>query len=513
MKLPYLASVLTVLLACTGAFAAENPRVTVVTKSDRQAGTLALHEVRIETDKGIENVPMAEVTGIEFGKTSDAIRRRGEHEPLTGRVEVAGWKLRRVGGETPLQRQDLRLIVPQAALGQLQKGRIMHGAAANGMTYHVRVPDQYDATVGGPAIILLHGSNTNTAPYVSTVVEQWPEIASKYILIGIDGEQPSDDPGETPRYTYTYVNFAGKSKYKGFPGTDRESPVLVAEVIAEIKQQVRVTKLFLGGHSQGGYLAYVCLMNYPELFAGGFPMSGGMIIQAEPDAFENAQLRARQRQLAIIVVHGRDDEQVLPEMAESAFESLVDGGFPTIRLLLQEKTSHAFMSLPVDQAVRWLEDMTSGQPQALVEVAEKAMQRKDYREASAALARAARADVGGKHAARIKPLRDKVESLATDAARPLTAAMRQRKGDAWVADFVAFRKQFESTESAKPIIARYLELRELHEPMAEKLWFEARRDFGNGSPDTARPKCEEIVTKYYASSFYRYAKRRLEKQP
>ena len=52
--------------------------------------------------------------------------------------------------------------------------------------------------------------------------------------------------------------------YRGFPGTDRESPALVREAMDELRRVYPVKHYLVGGHSQGGYLAYSLLMNSPE---------------------------------------------------------------------------------------------------------------------------------------------------------------------------------------------------------------------------------------------------------
>ena len=128
------------------------------------------------------------------------------------------------------------------------------------------------------------------------------------------------------------MNFVGKSKYKGLPGPDWESPALVAEALAEIREQLKLTKVFVAGHSQGGFLVYSCLMNYPELFDGGMPISAGLIFQCEPTAYEDPALRLRQRRLPIAIVHGEKDPLVGMSMGKSAYESFLGEGFPMLRL-------------------------------------------------------------------------------------------------------------------------------------------------------------------------------------
>ena len=490
--------------------AAEPVRVTAVTKDGRHGGTLSVDHVDVQVGPRVVKVAMGEVASIRFGET-DVVHTRGGRR-VKGVVSVEGWTLRADGKNEPrpLARDTLRFVVPRVPLGKPARGRVVDAAAANGMTYHVRLPEKYDAAAGGAAIVLLHGSNANSADYVKGVAQRWPKLAADYVLIGVDGEWPTQkDPDGPPAFVYTYVNFVGRSKYKGFPGTDRESPALVAEALAEIKQQLKLTRVFVAGHSQGGFLSYSCLMNYPDLFAGAVPISAGLIFQCEPTAYEDEELRRLQRQRPIAIVHGDRDPLVSPAMATSAYESFLGDGFPMVRLLTAKGAAHAFIALPFEEAVRWVESMTADDPTALLRSAEQALGRREYRNASAYLKRASELDRGKAHAAAADALRRKLEQLAAASARTLLVAVRRNDGNGWVADFDAFRRQFEFTDAAAEVMAEYATLRKLHEPAAEKLWGEARRAFSAGDKDRGYRTCEEIVGKHYASTYYRHARQTL----
>jgi hypothetical protein len=74
------------------------------------------------------------------------------------------------------------------------------------------------------------------------------------------------------------------------------------------------------------------------------------------------------------------------------------------------------------------------------------------------------------------------------------------------------RRQFEFTDAAAGVMAEYAKLRKVHEPLAEKRWSDARRAFGEGNKYQGYRTCDEIVSRYYASSYYRYAKQALAEQ-
>lgn len=491
---------------------AEPAHVTVVTKEGRFGGTLSVDRVEVKTNSGVVKVPVSELTSVQFGDT-DVIRTRTGRR-IKGVVRVEDWTLQESGANRPLARADLRFIVPQVALGTPRRGQIVDAAAANGMTYHVRVPEKYNPSSGGPAIVLFHGSNAYSADYLKGITQRWPKIASDYVLIGIDGEWPTQkDPDGPPAFVYTYVDFVGKSKYKGFPGTDRESPALVAEALAEIKQQLKLTKVFVTGHSQGGFLVYSCLMNYPELFAGGMPISAGLIFQCEPTAYEDPAIREQQRKLAIAIVHGDRDPLVAVGMARAAHESFLRDGFPMLRLLVAKGAGHAFISLPFEDGIRWLESMTSDDPRALLGFAQRAFAGREYRDALAYLGRAQELDKAGTQAAAGKVLRQRIEQLAGAPAKSLEAAIQRNDGSGWVSDFDEFRRQFEFTDAAGGVMAAFAKLRQEHQAPAEKLWSDARRAFGEGDKDKGYRLCDQIVKTYYASDYYRYARQALDERP
>lgn len=199
-------------------------------------------------------------------------------------------------------------------------------------------------------------------------------------------------------------------------------------------------------------------------------------------------------------------------MGRSAYESFLGDGIPMVRLMVAKGAGHAFISLPFEEGIRWLESMTADDAGALITSAQRAFERREYRDLAAYLRRAREVDRAGAHAAAVEALRQKLEDLAEAQAEPLEGAIRRNEGNGWVSDFDAFRRQFEFTDAAGGVMAGYARLRDEHEPAAEKLWSEARRAFRDGKKEQGYRACEEIASKYYASSYYRYARQTLEKR-
>jgi predicted esterase len=267
-------------------------------------------------------------------------------------------------------------------------GKTIRGISDNGMLYHLRMPDNWDSSKAADVIVLLHGSNFTTAGMVSVVASQWPDIAKRFAILGIQGERWTE--WSTPkdlRFNYTYVNWMGRSTYKGFPFTDRESPSLVVDVIDELDKLHSFGRVFVGGHSQGGFLTYILHMHFPEKLAGTFPIAGGMPIQSDPKAFDDNALMVEQRKTPMVIIHGTRDAVVNPSMSAYAHQSFRAHDFHLVKRLRPE-AGHPFDFLPINDAIHWLDVVTSSDPTVLAEFAAKQIETKSWRDVGAVVQRA-----------------------------------------------------------------------------------------------------------------------------
>jgi predicted esterase len=396
----------------------------------------------------------------------------------------------------------------------LVAGKIVDGSTENLLTYSVRAPEGYKPgdSKKWPVAILLHGSNMNGKAYVNTVAGTWPDIAKDYILLGIDGEVPTRLSGdEGPAFVYTYTDFMGKSTYKGWPGTDRQSPALVREAMEDLKKAYPVQHYFVGGHSQGGFLTYALMMNSPDLIAGAFPVSGNLLMQADPTVFEDKALQEAQKAIPLAIVHGKNDpiRDVPFNGAVYASAQFLDAGWPAVRLFAHPNAGHMFGLLPVNQAIRWLEALTSDDPKVLLDFAEGRLKDKEpgRRDAIAALRRAKGLKLDPKAQARLDKMTKEIDAKAAPKAKTFLSAIKANKDGAWVDPFLAFREEYEYADAASAAMAAFDKLRAEHDPLATKAMGEARQAFNQGNRPEGYAKAKEIVAKYYASTSYRLAKK------
>ena len=392
---------------------------------------------------------------------------------------------------------------------KLVPGKIVDGSTEGLLTYAARAPEGYREGDGKkwPAVVILHGSNMNVRSYVATIASASPDVARDYLLIGINGETPSDI-GKEPRFNYTYVSFVGRSKFKGFAGTDRESPALVAEALKELRGVYPVSKYFVGGHSQGGFLTYSLLMNFPELIAGAFPVSAGVIIQCEPDAYEDEHVRTNQRAVPLAIVHGRQDRVVGFDMGEYAATQFGEAGWRARRFFADESgAGHRFAMLPVREAIRWLEAHAGDDPKRLIEYAEQRVRAKAYHDAIAAMERAAASEHDEAVKARVERLRREVDAKARAGAERFLPLVRKGEGGPWVDELLAYRDDFEFAPAARELMEAFGALRAQHEGPAKKLMDEARAAFNQRRREEGYAKYQEVVEEYFAASSYRNVKR------
>jgi predicted esterase len=405
-----------------------------------------------------------------------------------------GWKGRLAPGFKP--------HVPLVA------AKIVDGSTKSLLTYSVRAPEDYQpgSSRKWPTVLILHGSNMNGRSYVNTIASAWPDIARDFILLGINGETPSNI-SDDPRFNYSYVNYVGRSTFKGFPGTDRESPALVSDAMVELKKVYPISHFLVGGHSQGGFLTYSLLMNFPELIAGAFPISCGVIFQCEPDVYTDAMLRKGQRAVPLAIIHGKNDPAVGFSMGQYAATVFGEADWPAFRFFADDAGGHMFARLPVGPAIRWLESHASNDQMTLIDFAASQLSRKNYRDAIAALRRARTLNLNESQKRRAEELGRSIDAQASADAAKYLPLIREAKDGSWIDGFLAFRDDFEFADAAQDVMATFGALRASQLDPAKKAFGEARQSFQQGKQYEGYAKYREIVEKYYASPLYRSVKR------
>jgi poly(3-hydroxybutyrate) depolymerase len=273
---------------------------------------------------------------------------------------------------------------------------------------------------------------------------------------------------------------------------------LVADVTEEVQKTFKTTMTYVGGHSQGAFLTYSVILNYPDLYRGAFPMAGDCWIQNEPNLWEDKpEVMKKQKEIAIAVIHGRRDPVVAFSQGEHAYDCFRAMGWTKLRLFAPKDLNHMFMLAPIDEAIEWLD----------------AMNGLNERKSLTLAAKWAREDEWGWvwHAAKSSNsgalLQKSAEDAAAKAVPAMTAALQGKPAD-WIPKWVEFWRVHGETKAAKPLIASYLAEREKQRGTAARLFNESQGLFRSGKRDDALKVLEKLLNEgpftyqgYFASKW------------
>lgn len=158
-------------------------------------------------------------------------------------------------------------------------------AAKQEMPYHLIVPQKYDGKTKMPLVVALHGYGGNQ-DYFSVLVKNLPELCEQYGFIfvapmgystggwygaplSIPGNQPRSNGKQPPPSTQTPEEAAHERE---------QSEADVMNVIDLVSKEYKVDsqRVYLMGHSMGGFGAYYLGQKYASKWAAIAPMSGTM---------------------------------------------------------------------------------------------------------------------------------------------------------------------------------------------------------------------------------------------
>jgi predicted esterase len=384
-------------------------------------------------------------------------------------------------------------------------GTLVAGIDPDGSTYCVRLPPDRRAPRRDTAIVLLHDAGACAKTYVEQFVRRWPTLAARYVLIGIDGECWEPIPGPSPQLGYAYENWTGRSTLPSQGEARRASPDLIADLLVRLRQRLRLERVLIGGHAQGGELALLLAMNRPEAVDGTFALAARLPAAADPAAFagdDRKRLREAQRRTPIALLHGGRDDTVPASTSESAHRRLDLHGFPALMLSVDPRADHSFTSLPVSAAIRWLDSLTTGDARELLAFAEQSLAAKRWRDLSAALIHAEQVRLGSKISRQVDELRAILDEAVAHEADAWKKRIGKNADDSWVDPFHAWRVEFAFAPAAKPALLAYEKLRAQQEPEAQKLLAEAREARARGDEKAAAALLAEIAKRLYASWAY-----------
>jgi pimeloyl-ACP methyl ester carboxylesterase len=157
---------------------------------------------------------------------------------------------------------------------------------ADGMLvpYRVYVPKSYDGASSKPLVVILHGALGDERYYFSGLVDA--EIIKS--------------EAERRGYILTAVN--GRGRFSNYTGASQQD---VFDVTGTVIRDYKIdpSRIFLTGHSMGGFGTWLVASSKPELFAAVAAVSGGP--PAQGDALTS--LLNKLKAVPAMIVHGAQD--------------------------------------------------------------------------------------------------------------------------------------------------------------------------------------------------------------
>lgn len=153
--------------------------------------------------------------------------------------------------------------------------------------YRIYIPKAYDKSKPYPLIIALHGMGRDEDSYFDDYAQGAFKLEAErrgYIVACPKGREPA-------------------SMYRGAAERD------VLDVIAEVRQAYNVDpdRIYMTGHSMGGFGTWSIAINHPDIFAALAPVAGG----------GNPKAMSKIAHIPQLVVHGDNDKTVSVEQSRA----------------------------------------------------------------------------------------------------------------------------------------------------------------------------------------------------
>nr|AIT56387.1 esterase LC-Est1 [uncultured bacterium] len=282
-------------------------RLTVAFKSDPDDDEAATKYAAIFIGRGI--TAAVEAAKDRLAKT-EAKLKAGKDEHLLAALHSAAYRIRLVdlasSGEVNIERLNFKGEIAEAnsLLDSLDAGKNPFEARRGDLKkaylsqvdntlqpYRLYVPTTYDGTKAFPLVIALHGMGGDENSYFDSYQRGAFMIEAEnrgYIVACPKGRQPA-------------------SMYVGPAERD------VMDVIAEVRRDYKIDpdRIYMTGHSMGGYGTWSIAMNHPDVFAALAPVAGG----GNPLGMANIA------HIPQLVVHGDNDKTVPVERSRVMVEA------------------------------------------------------------------------------------------------------------------------------------------------------------------------------------------------
>lgn len=160
--------------------------------------------------------------------------------------------------------------------------------------FRIYVPNSYDASAAHPLVVLLHGAFGDERYYFSGLFD------------------PAVIKGEAERRGWILAAVNARGRFGGYRDLSLEDTFEVIKAVVR-DYNIDASRVYLTGHSMGGFGAWLVASAKPETFAAIAPVSGGPPVQGD----NLTNLLSRLKNTPALIVHGARDGIVSPEQSKA----------------------------------------------------------------------------------------------------------------------------------------------------------------------------------------------------
>src|SRR5262249_4297126 len=191
--------------------------------------------------------------------------------------------------------------------GELERAYLSPDGAL--VPYRIYVPKSYTGASPAPLVVMLHGALGDEHYYFSGLFD--PELIK----------------GEAERRGWILAGVNGRGRFSGYSGPAVDDTFQVVSAI-ESSYKIDPLRVFLTGHSMGGFGVWLVASAKPDLFAAIAPVSGGAPLKG--DAL--SRLLQTVKDLPAMIVHGARDGVIPPSQSRDMASAAQKAGLKVTHL-------------------------------------------------------------------------------------------------------------------------------------------------------------------------------------
>jgi predicted peptidase len=175
--------------------------------------------------------------------------------------------------------------------------------------YRLYIPKSYDGASAKPLVVMLHGALGDEGYYFSGLFD------------------PAVIKGEAERRGWVLAAVNGRGRFSGYQGPALDDTF---EVVKCVTRDYRIdpSRIYLTGHSMGGFGVWLIASARPDLFAAIAPVSGGAPMKG--DALNT--LLEKVKALPVMIVHGARDGIAPPQFSREMAAAAQKAGLKVTHL-------------------------------------------------------------------------------------------------------------------------------------------------------------------------------------